>query len=436
MKQHMKKSVLVITSFLFVFITFMVGSTVLDVKVAHAAAKKASISTTKMTIPVGKLKNEVYWTDVKTWESDFAQKLTVKNKLDGASYIFTTSDKKIATISKDGGYLTGISAGTATITCKETYKNKTSIIGSCKVTVKKSNLKTYKDFGSDSNNPATSVGEGIYDFNSFYAGYEPFYYVGYRNPSANYTFVSDNENFTMEEVKYDSPKDIKEYTGISYAYGYKYTAKKSGTYTITVNEVYNKKTTKLGSFKVEVKDVYVETEEILIPVGDYTNAFNYLYYTKTNGLYYFIVDGYDNQNPSKNVISLGYDTNLDYANIIIIGQVPGSAKITVREGTINGNIIGVMNVRVYQAPCEDIILEEEELTTFVGDNQFYINYSIEPYDTTDILTIESDNTDILKVEYDETRGILYTPLNAGTANVTFKCGDKTTVCKITVLENR
>lgn len=240
----------------------------------------------------------------------------------------------------------------------------------------------------------------------------------------------------MEEVKYESTKELKEYTGISYAYGYKYMAKKAGVYTITVNETYNKKTTKLGSFKVEVKDVSVETEEILVPVGQYTNAFNYLYYTRQDALYYFIVEGYDNQNPANNVIALGFDSSIDIANIIIIGQVPGTAKITVREGTINGPIIGVMNVKVYLVPCEAISLEEDELTTYVGDEQFIINYSLEPFDTTDELIIESDNTDLLKIEYDEIVGIRFTPLKAGTVNVTFKCGDKTAVCKVTILEAR
>lgn len=56
MKGHMKKSIFVLFTILFVVSTFMVSGSIMDVKVAHAAAKKASISTTKMTIPVGKQK--------------------------------------------------------------------------------------------------------------------------------------------------------------------------------------------------------------------------------------------------------------------------------------------------------------------------------------------------------------------------------------------
>lgn len=51
------------------------------------------------------------------------------------------------------------------------------------------------------------------------------------------------------------------------------------------------------------------------------------------------------------------------------------------------------------------------------------------------MTIESDNPSVLKVEYDEySEEWVYTPLKAGKANVTIKCGSKSATCKVVVTE--
>ena len=193
-------------------------------------------------------------------------------------------------------------------------------------------------------NPIVAVGDGDYDFYSYYAGIDAFYYIGYRNPSAKYTFTSDSKNFTMEEVKFDAGNsDEEEFAGVSYVYGYKYKAKKAGVYTITVKETYNKKTTKLGSFKVEVKDAYVDENVVELRVGDIMDAFYYVYYTKADTMYFFTIEDYDESKPENNVISLIQDDE----SLVISGQVPGTAKVTVREGSNTGTVIGTMNVKVY-----------------------------------------------------------------------------------------
>ena len=92
------------------------------------AAKKAKLKKTKATIYVGK-----------------TTKITIKNKKSKCTYTFTSSKKKIAKVSKKG-VVTGLKAGKAKITVKQTWKKKaykkkygkrTTKVGTFTVTVKK-----------------------------------------------------------------------------------------------------------------------------------------------------------------------------------------------------------------------------------------------------------------------------------------------------------
>lgn len=129
-----KKAILLfLISFGLVFISAAVGPA-FNAKYVQAASKP-KLNKSSMTIPVGKIKKGVWWYKDGI-DYDEAEALTVKNKQKGASYTFASSNTKVVKISKNGGYLTGVSKGTATITCKQTYKNKTTVVGTCKVTVK------------------------------------------------------------------------------------------------------------------------------------------------------------------------------------------------------------------------------------------------------------------------------------------------------------
>lgn len=224
---------------------------------AEAATKDAAISATEMTIPIGKMDSKLYWS-INEYELSNAQKLTVKNAVKGATYQYTSSDTKVATISKEGGYLTGLKAGSATITCTQVYKSKKTTIGKCKVTVKNAGL-TVNEYENE-----FSVGDGGYDLTHYFACSEPLFNITYRNPKATYILTSSSKNFSIKSIKYDASmvKDmtsneeyqavVKDYIGKRYIYGYKYTAAKAGTYTVTVKETYNNKTKTLGSFKVVI----------------------------------------------------------------------------------------------------------------------------------------------------------------------------------------
>lgn len=402
--------------------------------VAEAAAKKASISTTKVTIPVGKMSSKVYWNE-NSWELGNAQKLTVKNAVKGATYQFTSSNTKIVKIGKSGGYLTGLKAGSATITCTQTYKNKKSTVGKCKVTVKNASLITSEY------NKEFAVGKGGFDLADYYAGEDSLFNIVYRNPNASYTLTSDSKDFSIKEVKYDASKakdvtDSKEYQtvledyiGDRYFYGCQFTAEKAGNYTVTVKETYNKKTKTLGSFKVEIKDTGIAESKKDMLLGDSLEALTLLNYTKENTQYYFEVKGYNEAAPDNNVLGLSNDGSTLY----LYALKAGTAEVTVREGSDQGTVIGTVTVTVSEAPCQGINVDPE-FTAYVGE-EFNIYYELDPWDTTDKVTIESDNPDVLKVEYNqEEDNWVYSPLKTGEANVTIKCGNQSAKCKVVVEE--
>ena len=105
-----------------------------------SAAKKATLKQKKMTITKGKTK-----------------KITIKNKKKQRKYIFSTSKKKIATVSKKG-VVKGKEVGKAVITVKEKYKvkkkNKKRVVGKVKVTVM---AKKKPNTTDNSNQTATPV---------------------------------------------------------------------------------------------------------------------------------------------------------------------------------------------------------------------------------------------------------------------------------------
>lgn len=413
----------------------MVGNLFIPSIVAEAATKKTTISATEMTIPVGKMSSKIYW-NVNSWELNNAQKLSVKNTVKGATYQFTSSSTKVVTISKDGGYLTGVNAGSATITCTQTYKNKKTTIGKCKVTVKKAVLET-----NDYNNEFP-VGSGVFDLSHYYSdSSNALFNITYRNPKATYTLTSDSKNFSIKEIKYDASKVkevsdweeyqsvLKDFIGERYIYGYQFTAKEAGTYTITVKETYNKKTKTMGSFKVEIKDTSISEPNVDLLLGNNLNVFNLLKYTKDIN-YYFAINDYDETNQDNNVLRLSEQGS----ELYLYGNKTGTAEVTIREGSEEGTLIGTVTIVVSEAPCESIIVDSEEYTTYVDDD-FRIYYDLEPWETTDKVSIESDKPDVLKVEYDQEEDYwTYTPLKVGEANITIKCGDKSVVCKVVVEE--
>lgn len=414
----------------------IVGNLAIPGLVAEAATKKTAISTTSLTIPVGKMTSKVYYLK-NSWELEAPQKLSVTNAIKGATYQFVSSNSKVVKIGKSGGDLTGVKAGTATITCTQTYKSKKTTIGKCKVTVKSATLQV-SEYGNE-----FAAGKGGYDLAGYYSSSNNLYSLAYRNPDASYALTSSSKDFTIKEVKYSASnvKDVtdnkeyqsvlKDFIGNRYLYGYQFDAKKAGTYTITVKETYNKKTKTLGSFKVIINETSVTGEKQEVLLGDFINAFSLVNYAKENTNYYFEVKDYDKENQDNNVLLLKQNDS----GLFFHGNKVGTAEVTVKEGSEQGTVIGTVTIAVIEAPCQEIIVESKELTTYVGDKYFEIEYELDPWDTTDKVTIESDNAEVLKVIYDNNMDEwVYTPLKAGKANITIKCGSQSVICKVVVTQ--
>lgn len=110
--QHMKKPL----AFL---LALMMIITIIPASTTYAATKKPTLSAKKVTLEVGKKKT-----------------LKVKNIDKNATLKWSSNKKTVATVSSMG-VVKAVKAGTATITCKVTTKNKKKYTLTCKVTVKK-----------------------------------------------------------------------------------------------------------------------------------------------------------------------------------------------------------------------------------------------------------------------------------------------------------
>lgn len=110
-----------------VAVVMALALTVASVPGADAqAAKKAKLSTKKLTIKVGKKKT-----------------IKIKNKVKKAKYTFKVKKASIAKVSKKG-VVTAKKAGTTTITVKEKSGKKTRKLGTVKITVKKNTTTSKK----------------------------------------------------------------------------------------------------------------------------------------------------------------------------------------------------------------------------------------------------------------------------------------------------
>lgn len=428
-KSNVAKVLLLMTLSLALIVT----SFVVPSNVAEAATKKASISSTSMTIPVGTMSSKVYWNS-SSWEINNAQKLSVKNAVKGATYQFTSSNTKVVKISKKGGYLTGVKAGSATITCTQTYKNKKTVVGKCKVTVKNASLKlsSYED--------TYSLGKQAFNLLTYYVGYDPLYTITYRNPNATYTLTSNSKDFTIKEVKQDASKaksltdskeyqtELSNYIGKKYFYGYEFNATKAGTYTVTVKETYNKKTKTVGSFQVVVKAESLYTNELELYLNDYYTANYLINYKRADENYFFEIEEYDESTISNSPVTFKEEDGTLY----LVGNKAGTVDVKVRKGSETGEVIGTVKVKVIEIPCQSVSFYEDEYVTYV-DDYFYFDLDVNPWDTTDKFTYTTDNPSVLKVEYDkEWNYWVIEPVGPGKATLTVTCGNSTDSCTVIV----
>jgi uncharacterized protein YjdB len=118
MKNHYEHTMKSIIAAVLVFAMVLVSALSIPASVVDAAVAAPALSKTSQYV----LMKDTY-------------KLTVKNQMKGSKYTWTSSNTKVATVSKTG-VVTGISNGAATITCKVKAPKKAYTL-KCKVTVLK-----------------------------------------------------------------------------------------------------------------------------------------------------------------------------------------------------------------------------------------------------------------------------------------------------------
>ncbi len=197
------------------------------------AEKKPSLNVKQMTIGIGSYGVDEYG----YYAKDQKYYLSVRNSKKGATYTFTSKDKKIATVKKEGSkaYITGVKAGKTAITVKQKLNGKTTTIGTCNITVKNATLVVDKELLAE------------YELGIDFLINKRTLKIKNYNPEAKYTFISNKEGIVITEKEYED-----EGLGMNF-YHILYTATKPGTYKITVKETYKKKTRKVGTFNITIK---------------------------------------------------------------------------------------------------------------------------------------------------------------------------------------
>ena len=179
-------------------------------KAKTEAASKTKLKTSESTIFI----NEKYT-------------IPLTGKLKKATYIFTSNKTKIAKVNSKG-VITGINSGSASIKIRYKYKGDFYSVGTFKVTIHKSSLKTdYKAMDmltGDTLNP-----------NDYLSGI---------NPNASYIITSS----VSAVAKGGSDGVI--------------TAKKAGRTAISIHEVYNNRSRKVGSIALSVSGASLKRDEI------------------------------------------------------------------------------------------------------------------------------------------------------------------------------
>lgn len=366
--------------------------------VAQAAAKPSIEA--KMTIGTGSIVGAYDY-----YSKSYNYSLSVNNTVKNATYSFTSSNAKVVTVKASGSkaILTGLKAGTATITCNQKLNGKTTKVGTCKVTVLNSSLYTQDSI------PELPLGTS-------YAR-EPVEFAN-RNNNAVYTYTSDNKNFTMKE-------SLSEFDDM-YFIKHSFTAKAPGTYTVTVKETYNKTTRTVGKLKYIVKKATVEKQSTM-DLGDDILGLDLISKYREDVNYFF---SGDNDN-----IEVHIQNKFGYLK----AKGVGTTTIKIYEDATKADeskLIGTCTMTVKEVVLESIDCDFDETETNVGGEAIGFEVEKTPYNAPGTITVTSSNPSVATVsEVDEAGSGKITPVSAGTTTITITCGDITKTQTITVYED-
>lgn len=321
-----------------------------------------------------------------------------------AEYKYKSADSDIATVDNNG-VVTGIKLGKTTITLTETYKGKTTIIDTIPVHVVKAKLDGKAQELPISDDASTLIN------------------LHYINSKADYKYSSSDSKI----VKIDQSGFM--------------TGRKVGTAKISVTEIYNNKSRKLGSITIKVKPALlsVENKNITIP----NNSSNY--FTDIIQVNNSNCDArYTCVSADSKIVSAGYEKNFfGEKDFMIRGISLGETTLTIyEEYKGNKKNIGTVHVAVQDFPigklefipdyCDNVngVLSK---TFYVGTDYSLISVrsllSLWPYNTTTPITYTSSDEKVIKID---DYGYV-TAVSEGSATITVTCGKFTAQMKAIVL---
>lgn len=176
-----------------------------------------------------------------------------------AKITYSSNKKSVATVSSKG-VVKGVSAGKAKITVKQKYKGKTKKLKTLTVQVRNAEIDDADGLWIGAQ-PGWVSEQGPVDMSEYDV-------LSFKNPKAKYTYYTDNKDLVM-----DKNGKVTE-------------VKNSGEAEITVKETYKKKTRKVGTFSLNLKDPeYTGEDTLKIYPGQTDDVTNYLSACGVVGIY-------------------------------------------------------------------------------------------------------------------------------------------------------
>ena len=218
--------------------------------------------------------------------------ISVKNKISGSTCFFTSNKTKIAKVNSKGT-ITGLGKGTAQIKVRYKLKGKFHTIGTFNITVKKSTINSkYKEDYDMTTGQTLSASK----------------YLNTINTKATYVITSSDELIASGS----SNGTI--------------TAHKAGKASLSIHEVYNKRSRTIGSVVVTVTGSSLKTTSVTMP------------YNSTLNITQFI----DDINTTSTYTLASSDTSLVSVNDNILSSASSGSEnktctITVSETTLDDN---------------------------------------------------------------------------------------------------
>lgn len=321
----------------------------------------------------------------------------IENQKDSAKYTYTTSNKKVATVSKDG-LVTGKSKGSAKITVKQLYKGKTTKVGTYSVSVVYAKL-------YEKEITMSALGRS-------------YPYIEYMNKKATYSGVSSDPTV----VSVDKDGNLE---GL-----------KAGTATVTFTETYKKVKRELGDITVTVLESSINSETGSVNFGVNASTTYFQDYVLIDNMSWDAT--YTFESADSAIVSTVTTTDeYGYKYTKVTGVSVGTTTLTLYEEYQGAKrTVGQITVNVVEIPVTGFEIDSWytedgglSLNSYLGD-EYPTNLSYylikTPYDATTPITYTSSDATILTVNSDGT----VNALKAGSVEVTATCG--TFSVKITV----